>query len=77
MITSNESCLQKPKAQTSSRNKVFYCPHVIVKSAPRQHESYSQFGGELKVAKESGRRLNEWLIREEQEIDRKYKRTTL
>ena len=68
----NKSCLQKPKSQTFSRDKAFYWPHIIVKSAPRQQECYSQFGGEVKVAYESGRKLRAWLKLEEQAIEHKY-----
>lgn len=72
MRTTNKSCLQKPKSQTYPSDKMFYRPHMIVKSAPRQQECYSQFGNELKVAKESGRKLAEWLKVEEQAIDRRF-----
>ncbi len=72
METLNKSCLQKPKSQTYPRDKAFYRPHVIVKSAPIQQESYWQLGTEVKVAKESGRRLREWLKVEEKAIERKF-----
>lgn len=68
----NKQCLQKPKAQTYTRSKVFYRPHMIVKSAPIRQGCYTQFGTELKVAKESGRKLREWLKIEEQAIERKF-----
>ena len=48
-------------------------PHVIVSAAPKQPEGYSQFGQKVIVAKESGRSLKRWLLREEAKIDAKFK----
>ena len=77
MRTVNKGCLQKPKSQTYPSDKAFYRPHTIVKSAIRQQGCYSQFGDELIIARESGRKLAEWLKLEEQAIDRRYNITKL
>ena len=75
----NRGIMQHPRPQTLARNPV-YMPHMIINAAPYNPRDerctfYNPRTGKHCARREGARKLREWMLEEEQEINRRFRRT--